>query len=94
MVEPRSSMGRSRVQPVPADGDGASVAGRVRRRNRCGGGPRVTVGEPEFSTMLGRAALRAGFTRRRRKAQDPVGTDPADHLHRQIGEQERQPGQI
>src|SRR6266508_2252518 len=93
-VQPGGPVGEAWVQPVPGAGDRGAIAGRLGGRGVLWVRPGGRVGEAELAAVLGRPTVGAGTPRRRGQPQDPIRAHPAQYLDRQVGQQERQPGDV
>jgi hypothetical protein len=82
------------VHPIPRGGHGRPVPGGHRARGDLRIWPRRGVGQGQLAAVLAGPAIRAGLARRRRQLHYPVGPQPPEQLHRQICEQEGQPGHV
>ncbi|GAA3993513.1 hypothetical protein GCM10022384_46430 [Streptomyces marokkonensis] len=87
-------MGEPGVDPVPRLGLRLAVVGGLGDRGDRGLGTGLRLGEAEFRSVLGRPAIDAVHPRWLRQPHDPVGTDPANELDRQIAQDPGQTGDV
>ena len=88
---PGAAVFQTRMQPVPGLGVSSAVAAGVGRGRDLWWRPVLGVGQSERDPVPRWAPASARPSWRRRQAQHPVGAQPPEQFHRQVGEQERQP---
>ena len=94
VVGPGALVGQPRMQPIPPVGQRGAVTDGVGRGRHPRWRPLVRAGQSERGTVPWRASTPPGDGRSRGETQHPVRTDPAQHLDRQVSEQERQPAHV
>src|SRR6266536_2103962 len=94
VVNPAGAVGEPGVQPVPAAGLGGAVAGGGGGRGLLRLGPGAGLVQGELGAVLGWAAIGPWQPGWPWQPQDPVAAQPSQQLHGQVGQHERQPGDV